>query len=93
METAVVATSRTTLAITGRKRVERLPSKHTWMSSVHRLEKAALHFMSELRVLLGLHGVMILIIVIDGILCARSTAYLPILMALIVDPACMMQSC
>ena len=92
METAVVATSRTTLAITGRKRVERLSSEHTWQNSVHRLEKAAVHFMSELRVLLGLHGIMTLI-VIDGILCARSTAYLPILMALIVDPACMMQSC
>ena len=61
METAVVATSRTTLAITKRKRVERLPSKHTWQNSVHRLEKAALHFMRENRVLLGLHGTMALI--------------------------------
>ena len=79
METAVVATSRTTLAITERMRVERLQSTHTWRNSVHRLEKAAVHFMSELRMLLGLHGIMALI-VIDGILCARSTAYLPVLM-------------
>ena len=70
---------------------KRLPSKHTWLNSVHRLEKAAVHFMSELRMLLGLHG-NITHIGIDGILCARSTAYLPILMALIVGKMCMMHS-
>ena len=91
METAVVATSRTTLAITGRTRVERLPSKHTWLNSVHRLEKAAMHFMSELRMRLVLHG-NIDHIGVDGILCARSTAYLPILMALIVGQMCMVRS-